>query len=97
MISLIDEYLKRQAKLIKVVKLGGGTRKQGKKGLDLLGGCNEVDTVRRFVKITLNDEDLVARSTGSAHFSRCEKVPKNGICFHIWGNWICSVKAYGPA
>lgn len=28
----MDEYLKRQAKLVKVVNLGGGAREQGEKG-----------------------------------------------------------------
>lgn len=32
LISLIDEYLKRPAQLMKVVNLGGGTHEQGKKG-----------------------------------------------------------------
>lgn len=46
--------------------------------LDLLGGGNEVAAMRSFVKITLDDEDLVAGSIGAAGFTKCKKVPKNG-------------------
>lgn len=49
--------------------------------VDLLGGGNEVAAMRSLVKITLDDEDLVAGSIGAAGFTRCDKVPKNGIWF----------------
>lgn len=47
--------------------------------LDLLCRCNKIGTVRGFTKITLNDEDLAARSHVTASIFRCEEVPtKNG-------------------
>lgn len=45
------------------------------KMLDLLGRCNEVGAMRRFIKITLDDEDLVTGPSGAISFSRCEKAP----------------------
>lgn len=49
--------------------------------VDLLGGYDELGAIRSFVKITLDNEDLVAGPIGVAGFSRCEKGPKNGIWF----------------
>lgn len=49
--------------------------------LDLLGGYDELGAIGSFVKITLDNEDLVARPIGVAGFSRSEKGPKNGIWF----------------
>lgn len=46
--------------------------------VDLLGGYDELGAIRGFVKITLDDEDLVAGPIGGAG---CEEGPKNGIWF----------------
>ena len=43
--------------------------------LGLLCGCNEIGTMRGFVEITLNDEDLDAGASVTASILSCEEVP----------------------
>lgn len=42
--------------------------------LDLLCRCNEIGTMRGFIKITLNDEDLAAGSSAGASTFSSEEV-----------------------
>lgn len=73
--------------------------------LDLLGRCNEIGTVRGFIKITLNNKDLVAVSSVPVPIFNCDEVPKRKHVFDLktenilqdYTSYNCSAEHLSPS